>query len=132
MPPSSAHSDYAQQLAQRGSCRTGSWASSDPLGSDCSTPRPPHSHSSHVSSSTSESSQYFTPSPLNFTSPVLPGGIQSPRDSSPTPAAHRLTSTFEKWNNDTFYRYKEEYNDAWMKWIDTRQEYKTWIEGLPR
>jgi hypothetical protein len=36
-----------------------------------------------------------------------------------------LTLAFEKWNNDTFYRYKEEYNAAWTKWIRARQEYKS-------
>jgi hypothetical protein len=58
---------------------------------------------------------------------------QSPRDTSPTPTAPlSLITSFEKWNKDTFYRYNEGYHDAWTKWINTREAYKTWVNGLPQ
>jgi hypothetical protein len=38
----------------------------------------------------------------------------------------------EKWNNDTFYRYKAEYHEAWTVWINTRLEYRSWLSALPQ
>jgi hypothetical protein len=132
MSSSSPLSDCIRGLAQGGSRRAGSWNSSDPqtlFGS--STPRARRRDTSQPPSSTSRES--FPSSP-----PIVFGRTPSSRDPSPTPtgptstAVENLTSSFEKWNNDTFFRYKEEYNATWCKWIDTRPEFKSFVDALPR
>jgi hypothetical protein len=128
---SSARSDFSSQLAQGGSRRTASWNNS--TDSFSSTPRP-HHHESSLASSTTPSQSFTSSPPITGIISTPPHGLrsQSSRDPSPTPAASTLTSSFEKWNKDTFYRYKVEYDEAWTKWIDTRQEYKSWVNNLSR
>ena len=123
---SSARSDFAPHLGEGGSRRTGSWNSSDLPQSYSSTPRPHRRNSCQAPSSLSRG---FTSSP-----PFFANGAPSSREPSPTPttSASILTSSFEKWNNDAFYRYRAEYDKDWATWTNSRPEFKSWINSLPR